>query len=401
MGKTILFVGEAVTLAHVARPAVLATAMADAGYDVHFASSGVYAAPLAQLAARHWTIPSLAPQTFIDRLANGDLLYTHGELEAYVRDELALFERVRPAAVIGDFRISLAVSARIADIPFVNVVNAHWSPYRATGRMPMPEHALTRRIGVPLSNAAFGLAWRAVFRHGAGPINRVRKTYGMSPVQDIRYAYTDGELTLYPDTPSIAPTDHLPRTHIYIGPIFWCPRVDLPTWWDSLPAHRPLVYVSLGSSGRSDLLPRIIEALRGLGVVIVVSTAGRASIPTPGETTFSADLLPGDIMVRRAAFAVINGGSASAYQALAAGCPILGIPSNLDQHLSMAEIERIGAGISVRSEHATAKRLTLAASQILADGRHADQARRIAREWALWDGPRQFVESAARLVADV
>ena len=68
-------------------------------------------------------------------------------LRAYVDDDLALLEAVRPDVVIGDFRLSLSVSARVAGIPYVNVTNAYWSPY-ARPHFEVPNLALTRLVGL-------------------------------------------------------------------------------------------------------------------------------------------------------------------------------------------------------------------------------------------------------------
>ena len=46
--------------------------------------------------------------------------------------------RVRPGVVVGDFRLSLSISARLAGIPYVALINAHWSPW-STQRFPLPE----------------------------------------------------------------------------------------------------------------------------------------------------------------------------------------------------------------------------------------------------------------------
>ena len=46
------------------------------------------------------------------------------------------------------------------------------------------------------------------------------------------------------------PTYDRPANHQYLGPVLWSPAVELPGWWDSLPTDRPIVYATLGTSGR-------------------------------------------------------------------------------------------------------------------------------------------------------
>jgi UDP:flavonoid glycosyltransferase YjiC (YdhE family) len=64
-------------------------------------------------------------------------------------------------------------------------------------------------------------------------------------------------------------------------------------------------------------------------------------------------------------FVITNGGSSTGYQALAAGVPVLGIPSNLDQYLAMQAIERAGAGVTLRSGGLRADEVRQAAIRLL------------------------------------
>ena len=58
---------------------------------------------------------------FLDNLAKGRPVYDVNTLRSYVRADLALLEAVKPDLVVGDFRISLGVSARVAGIPYWTV----------------------------------------------------------------------------------------------------------------------------------------------------------------------------------------------------------------------------------------------------------------------------------------
>jgi UDP:flavonoid glycosyltransferase YjiC (YdhE family) len=78
-----------------------------------------------------------------------------------------------------------------------------------------------------------------------------------------------------------------------------------------------------------------------------------------------ADYLPGMKAAARADLVVCNGGSPTTQQALAAGVPVLGLPSNLDQHLNMRALERSGVGLLVRSEQASVARIKTAVVELL------------------------------------
>src|SRR5688500_19493669 len=84
-------------------------------------------------------IHSVSVAEFLSRLAHGRPLYDLATLRRYVSDELRLLERVRPAVVVGDFRLSLAVSARLLHVPYLMLANAYWSPY-ARPKFELPSH---------------------------------------------------------------------------------------------------------------------------------------------------------------------------------------------------------------------------------------------------------------------
>ena len=125
----VLFIGEAVTLAHVTRLSVLAKGLNPEKYEVIFACDKQYRSLVDTSIFQFRSITSISPDLFLKRLGKGSPVYSMKELKEYVSSELALFEELSPDLVVGDFRISLGISADIAQIPYVTVTNAHWSPY--------------------------------------------------------------------------------------------------------------------------------------------------------------------------------------------------------------------------------------------------------------------------------
>lgn len=391
--RRILFVGEGVTLAHVTRPYLLARSLPATQYEAVLAIPDGYASllDLEGIAVEH--LSTVTPARFLDALSKGRPLYDYVTLCGYVADDLALIERVRPDLVVGDFRLSLAVSAPLAGVPYAALTNAHWSPYAAYRGLPIPEHVSTRLLGVAASQWLFDLARPVILAAHARPLNRLRKHHGMRPLGGLREVYCHGDHTLYLDTPGLIPTTRLPATHHYLGPAVWSPAMALPDWWDRLDTARPVVYVTLGSSGQVAVLPAVVNALQDLGVTSLVATAGR-SWPdklAADASTYCADYLPGSAAAARAALVVCNGGSATVYQALAQGCPVLGIPSNLDQHLTMHYVSRAGAGLTLRSERARSSTVRACIETLLRQPGYGQHARRIAREFAQYDCATRFL----------
>ncbi|MBY0556575.1 MAG: glycosyl transferase family 1, partial [Burkholderiaceae bacterium] len=121
--KKILFVAEAVTLAHVGRPLALSRMLSPQHYDCHFACAPAYAEFVPDGPMQYWPLASISSARFLAALAAGKPVYDVATLQRYVQDDRRLLERVAPDAVIGDFRLSLAVSARLLRVPYIGLIN--------------------------------------------------------------------------------------------------------------------------------------------------------------------------------------------------------------------------------------------------------------------------------------
>ena len=395
----LLFVAEAVTLAHVARPAALATALAERGFEVHLARHPRYDALLGQAGFSLHTITSVSSQRFTEALARGRPLYDDDTLEAYVEEDLRLFSELRPDIVIGDFRLSLAVSAELAGVPYIALSNAYWSPY-CRQRYPVPDLPLTRMLGPCLGQIVFSLARPFAFAMHCRPMARVRRRHGLPGLgRDLRTVFTHADLTLYADIPDLYQLRGLPASHQFIGPVHWSPQCPLPTWWHDVPGEKPVVYVTLGSSGDAGLLPEVLHGLGNLDVVALVSTAGADPPSAAPPNAYIAPFLPGKEAVKRAQLVICNGGSPGAHQALARGVPVLGVAGNLDQYLNMATVQRAGAGLCLRGGCLVATGVRDAVNQVLSRSDYRVAAEDIARRFRQYDAPRRLIAAVGALLA--
>jgi UDP:flavonoid glycosyltransferase YjiC (YdhE family) len=396
----VLFFAEAVTLAHVARPIVLAQALPSQVYDVHFACDPRYAHIIGELPFPVHPIQSVSSDKFLLALSKGSPLYDTSTLRGYVQEDLKVIEETGPDVVVGDFRLSLSVSARVTRTPYITISNAYWSPY-ARQRFPLPEISLAKLAGVTVGTWLFRTLRPIAFAYHAMPLNRVRREFGLPSLGlDLRKTYTEADHTLYADIPEIVPTYDLPVSHRYIGPVLWSPAVSLPEWWNRLPKDKPVIYVTLGSSGQSDLLGTVLESLADLDVVVVAATAGRFNPSRVPKNAFVASYLPGCEAAARSRLVICNGGSPTTYQALVAGVPVLGICSNLDQYLNMDAVSRAGAGEVVRAGRTTARVVRNSVQSILEQIAYTEAARQLAAACSRYHAPMRFQQLLAQLGTD-
>ncbi|POX68657.1 glycosyl transferase family 1, partial [Mycobacterium kansasii] len=143
------------------------------------------------------------------------------------------------------------------------------------------------------------------------------------------------------------------------------------------------------------------DALADLPVTVIAATADRSGLSNVPANAFVADYLPGEAAAARSAVVVCNGGSLTTQQALLAGVPVVGIASNLDQHLNMEALERAGAGMLLRTERLSRRRVADAVQQALGDAGYRQAALRLAEALGRdVDGFSQHVHTALRLGPD-
>ena len=330
----------------------MASQLPNEHFDVTFASHPRFASLFGTPNWRSSTLDSISPERFLGALAAGKPVYDVETLNRYVEEDSRIISETKPDIVVGDFRISLSVSARKAGVPYVNISNGYWSPY-ARPSWIAPTLPWTAYVGTELTNRLFRLFRPLAFAAHARPLNVVRERHALPRLPaDVRYAYTDGELTLYADLAELIPLSNAPPSHQHLGPVDWSPALELPRWWPELPDGRSIIYVNLGSSGRSDLIPRIVAALADQLSPTLIATAGHPLELAKTPNVYVEPYLDGAQAARRASVVICNGGSPAAQQALINGAPVLGLPSNLDQFLNMSYVERAGAGILCRADTA-------------------------------------------------
>lgn len=370
----VLFFAEGATLAHVARPLVLARSLDSDRFDVIFARPRTFAWLTDHAALRVVDLSCQDQSVFARRLERGLPLYDYRTLSRYVADDLTLIDTYKPDIIVGDFRLSLSVSARIRSIPYITLCDAYWSPELPL-RPPLPVLAFTRFTPIPIAEFVFrGVSGLALRLHTI-PVERLRRHYGLPSLGfDLRRCYTDADLRLFANFPALFPDAAITSSAAFIGPVAWSPPAAGN--FDVLDQDEPTVYVTMGSSGDPRVLATLIPLLERLGNRILVASAGKPLPPglSSSDSTRIFDYLPGDRACRLAKLVVCNGGSPTTNQALANGVPVLGIPQNMDQFLNMQAIERFGSGLSVRADRATTGALTSAVMQLTTDARFKDRA---------------------------
>jgi UDP:flavonoid glycosyltransferase YjiC (YdhE family) len=397
----ILFIAEAVTLAHVSRAYTLAKTLDPARYDVHAAWDPRYNSLLGELSFPFRPISSLPTEEFLQRVARGAPMHDAKTLSDYVDEDVATIRDLRPDVVVGDFRLSLAASARLTKVKHVAVANAYWSPYaRQTFHFPEYDYPLSGLIGHRVARLLFDVFRPLGFAAHTRPLNKVLRKHRLPEIGgDIRTMYTFGDRTAYADIPELIPLFEAPETHTFIGAVLWSPKVPVPAWWSTLSGDRPIVYATPGSSGDGEMLSIVLDALSNLPVTVIAATAGRSRVAPLPANACTADYLPGTDAAARASLVICNGGSPTTNQALAAGVPVLALASNnMDQHLNMQAVRRSGAGEVLRARGVNPSAVRHAVERLMESPGYRPAAERLAAAHARTNAAERFPALIERLV---
>jgi UDP:flavonoid glycosyltransferase YjiC (YdhE family) len=185
-----------------------------------------------------------------------------------------------------------------------------------------------------------------------------------APVDDAFAVHGETVLYNYPRELSDGDGRVLPP-HVFLGSTLRGERVpdDVAAWIDE---GEPYVYVSFGSflSVRGDVLARVAEALRRVGVRAAIATGATdpAELGPIPDGWLVRDFLPQVRLLQSAAAAVTHGGNNSVTEACAQGVPLVVLPFSTDQFAGAAALERTGAGVALDPNAATVAELAAALS---------------------------------------
>ncbi len=317
----ILIFAEAVTLAHVARPIALSRILRELGHDVCIAAAPAADRWLDAEEVARQQIDSIASTAFLRALERGSPPYDTTTLKRYVEDDLRAIAAWTPDIVIGDFRLSLYISARLAGKPYGAIANAYWSRRYWSG-VDAPEVAplswLPRRLADPIFRAVYpaAFAWHAL------PFHRACRSYGV----DLR-ASISGTSTPLPTRRRSPMSKHFtnrrrarPMRPFSSG--HWHGSPSEPSRCLSSRTGRRSCLCRWGARDRDgrwvvrSMRSRICRCAEWLRPA---RAAARARCPP--TACYFAEFLPYSQACKRASVVVCNGGTPAIYAALAAGMP--------------------------------------------------------------------------------
>lgn len=288
--------------------------------------------------------------------------FAFSRLDDYARDEaiesqLSLSVPALTGADVGDDTIRTLHQER-ADVVVVdpNLTGA----LAAAESLDIPSVVLLHSIYQTFVDSWFGELWQFL----AEPINATRSHFGVAPANSWASLFENHDLIISPvpasfDGPVVGRPPAM-RSYGFLVPPSSAERVEFPPG----PGAPVLVSLSTTQQNQSGLLVDIIEALAGLPVRALVTTAGHApaeALPAAVNVTITEFADHASALADAAAM-VTHAGLGSVAAALEAGVPLVCTPIGRDQPLNARRVAELGAGVVVGrpTSEAIARAVTVA-----------------------------------------
>lgn len=279
-------------------------------------------------------------------------------LDEIVEDIIRVAREEEADLIVGDASVGVTTAGHILGIPAAGVLNAYNSHFYR----PFSIY----RTAIEVCDR---LCWARIR-------GRVYKKHGVKPVNALQLLKQTPLLS--PDLEEFhAPHGSFPHWHP-VGPLVSEPPFPLPDWYDEISDGTPNVYITMGSTGLLEpLLRRSYAALAKAPYRFIVTTGGQVSEEgmalAPDNFRF-ATYAPGSKLLEHSSAVVFHGGNGTMYQALAAGVPMIALPSHLEQIVGMRVLKREGFGLMGNSRRITGEKLLQEIQQLIENPKYRANA---------------------------
>ena len=235
--------------------------------------------------------------------------------------------------------------------------------------------------------------------------NKIRRQLGLPPRNSyIRGVFEFPDLMLQFTVPSF---EYLrsdqPANLRFTGPIL--PKPDRvytpPAWWSDLSSGCPVIMITQGTMETEwqELIIPTIDSLKQEDVLMVAVPFEAYTIENLPKQLRAEKFIPFDQLLPHVDVLVTNGGYGGVQQALAHGIPLVVAASQTEDHMEVgARVEWSGAGIHLRKLHPSPSEIREAVKQVLNNPKYRENAGRIQRDYAKYNGPQCAAELLESLV---
>jgi MGT family glycosyltransferase len=235
--------------------------------------------------------------------------------------------------------------------------------------------------------------------------NKMRSQIGLQPRRApfMRSAYKYPALVMQLTTPAFEyPRRDLPANVHFTGPML--PKLDPayspPVWWPDLSGDRPVILVNQGTiaDNPEDLVFPVIETFKNEDVLVVAVPFNVQTLGRVPKNVRAEKFIPFEHLLPHVDVMVTNGGYGGTQLALAHGIPLVVAGATEEKMEVAARVEWSGVGINLRQRHPSPSKIQEAVRQVLTTPTYRENARRIQRDFAQYNGPQRAAELLEALI---
>lgn len=313
-------------------------------------------------------------------------------IEAGYTKQFSVIMQQKPDMVVGDANLSLRMAAQKAGVPMVALQNNYLSKYYADIR-PVPHQHPANAFKPKLSEKNWNRLVRSVekivLRSVHRPFRILRSEYRLPRFQNLLDEFA-GDYVLYLDNELLFPLRSQSSNALVIGPMAYHSNQDEPellSWLNSC-NPKPLVYVSMGSSGNAENLGFLHHPAAADYNWIVTGSSD-----TPRANIFFKPFVNFDVIARKVQLMVCHGGNGTIYQALMNEIPLIMMPSFFEQEWNTHRIVKLGLGVVFYPENPVEEFYEICAKQLLTKNDPARIAMANQLQQAKYTSVKDFFES--------
>ena len=398
--KTVVFAVAGYNLAETGRMLEIAGACRDK-FDILFLSyGGRYESLIEQ---QGFILKKMEPRltdeqlTHVRKALSGETLNTVGyfsaeEMEPRVENEIKLFKEVQPACVLTGWCQSAMISTRVAEVPFVNVLHStSITEYYEAGLQTWPDRRNFFLLRLLFSEDQLS-RWMSKLvlklKLPAKPFNTLAKKYELKEFQNF-IEVLEGDYTLLADIPEWVGLKELRPNVRHIGPLPYRSANQIPEIVADIPRDKPVVFFAMGSSGKPELIKKIIEGFNGKPYSVIAPVKAHIenmNVDVPPNVIVTG-FLPAHKVNPMADISVIHGGQNTVMNACISGTPIVGIGMHPEQQANLDACVRKGFAIRLNKKRVTASAVLDSIDELLNNNKARDAVKKFQEELVKWDGP--------------
>jgi UDP:flavonoid glycosyltransferase YjiC (YdhE family) len=367
-----------------------ASALADAGHDVAFATTPGGCAALAANGFR--CFPAGADETDDERRARTESLSRlDGEFD-------------RPAAMWTRYFAGLWAERTLPDLL---AVAREWRPDVLVRDM-VEIAGCVAADGVGIPHAAVQVAaYRPALHSVVAPnLDRLRAAAGLPPAPPIETLHR--YLLLCPLPASLhEPSNLLPQTAHHVRHVGFnaSARERLPAWVEQLPPDVPTVYATLGTvhNSQTHIMQAILDGLRDEPVNLIATTGRDVDPAIFGEQPPNVHVeryIPQSVVFPHCDLVIVHGGSGTVRDAVSHGLPMVITPVAADQHVNAKRCAELGVARVIPPDSRTPEAIRAAALDVLRNPFYRRNAERLRDEMHALPGPEHVVGLLERLARE-